>query len=429
MRFSKETAMNWLRLQMLWLWLPRIGGLARLAKQQGVSGKWDGTWSKAELQLCHLFQGHLHAISRDAFNNYLSYLGKSGDTGRTPAPVWLKWSLAAAVVVESMAWSTALYPDLNRASADGSAAWYATLGVASVLGLALLYFMYQAGGQVYRNHVIRECRRHQAAGEPPAFQGRLAEIQAHQPQSGDAADPPHIQCLRRVGTETGTQSILVAAVLLAAAAGYSTLVHFKNQARFQTAEAVTMEVPATPALPADIALGMLFLATQMLAASVAYRHQLAAKQGKIAYASTLGYATYEEYFAHRDGWINHRAEYWLKQLQSAGENQDAVAGARPHHSFREFLFLTRQDEIKYDLQNIPHREVKRDLADSRVESLIARIAELKHRNQRAEAIALIQDLPEPEKSAVKARLASLAAPHPDEVARRVAERQELEKIL
>jgi len=38
-------------------------------------------------------------------------------------------------------------------------------------------------------------------------------------------------------------------------------------------------------------------------------------------------------------------------------------------------------------------------------------------------------LPEPEKTEVKARLLSLSAPHPDEMARRAAERQALEKIL
>ncbi|MCX7174541.1 MAG: hypothetical protein NT159_11600 [Proteobacteria bacterium] len=438
--------MNWLRLQMLWLRVPRIGGLAGLSKQRGLAGKWDGTWRNGELQLCHMFKGYLNAISRDAFNNYLSYLGKSGDAGRTPAPAWLTWSLPAAVILESMAWSYALFPELNLARTNGTAAWYVALGVASLVGLTLLYFMHQAGGQAYRNHVIRECKRHQAAGGSHAFQGKLAEIQVHQAQASDDADPPHIQCLRRVGTETGMQSILIAVVLLLAVAGYSTLVDLKNQARFQTAESATMESPANREanaperssvgeagsvanIGADIVLGILFLVTQILGANIGYRHQLAAKQGKIAYESTQGYATYEEYLAHHDGLINHWAEYWLKELQCAGESTGGEAGSRPHHSFHEFLFLTRQDEIKYDLQNIPHREVKRGLSESRVESLLARIVELKHENHRAEAIALIQDLPEPEKTEVKERLRSLAAPHPDELSRRAAERQELEKIL
>lgn len=432
--------MNWLRWRMLWLSVPRLGGLAKFAQQQGLAGKWDGTWRNGELQLCHMFKGHLHAIGRDAFTNYLSYLGKAGDTGRTPTPAWLKWALAVAVVGESIAGSHVLFPHMNVASANG----YLTLGVVSLAGLSLMYFMHLAGGQSYRNHLIKECMRHHAAAENPAFRGKLAEIQAHQPQAGDDADPPHIQCLRRVGTETGLQPILIAALLLLAIAGYSTVVYLKNQARFQTLESVTMELPpsrAAPAPPAvadadsvanvgaDIALGTLFLVTQLLGASIGYRHQLAAKQGKIAYAGTLGYVTYEEYFSHQDGWINHSAEHWLKELQCADGNGGAQADGRPHHSFREFLFLTRQDEIKYDLQNIAHREVKRGLSESRVESLLARIVELKHENRRAEAIALIQDLPEPEKTEVKVRLFSLAAPHPDELSRRAAERQELEKIL
>lgn len=436
-----------LRLRMLWLWLPVIGGLARLSKQQGQSGKWDGTWRNGELQLCDMFKGYLNAIHRDAFNNYLSYLGKSGDIGRTPAPAWLKWSLAAIVVLESMALALALFPDLNQARSEGGTAWFLTLGVASLAGLTLLYFMHQAGGQAYRNHVVRECRRHHAAGTIPALPGKLAEIQAHQPQGSDDADPPHIQCLRRVGTETAMQPILIAAVLLVAAAGYTTLVHLQNQAGRQAGETASIEMPTgsrpdtrpgTPIFPvaasdagmgSDIVLGSLLLVTQLLGASIGYRHQLAAKQGRIAHESTQGYATYEEYFANRDGLVHHSAERWLKELQRAGDALEGEAGGRVHHSFNEFLFLTRQDEIKYDLQSIPYRASKRDITGSRVESILAKIAELKHQNMRAEAIAYIQDLPEPEKTEVKARLRSQSAVPPEELSRRAAERQELEKIL
>ncbi|TRZ64943.1 MAG: hypothetical protein D4S02_10000 [Rhodocyclaceae bacterium] len=446
-----EMSLLGLRFQMLWLRIPLIGGLASLSKEQGSAGKWDGTWSNAEIRLCHRFKGYMSDMGRDAFNNYLSYLGKSGDAGRTPAPAWLKWSLAVAVMLESMAWSYALFPGLSESRIAGSSASFLALGIAAVIGLALLYFMHQAGGQAYRNHLIRECLRPAPTSGVAALQGKLAEIQAHQPQTSDDADPPQIQCLRRVGTETGIQSIVIAAVLLLAVAGYSTLVHLKNQARLQAAEAVTLEMPAgKPALPpgisgsapssapvqagdaglgADLALGILFVATQMLGASIGFRHQLAAKQGMLAYRSTRGFATHEEYSAHHDGLIHHWADHWLKELHSAGGKRGAETGGGSHHSFREFLFLTRQDEIKYDLQNIPHREVKRDLTESRVESLLAKIAELKYQNQRAEAIALIQDLPEPEKSEVKARLQAQAAAHPDEMARRAAERQELEKIL
>lgn len=436
-----------LRLRMLWLRLPVIGGLARLSKQQGLAGKWDGSWRDGEIQLCHMFQGYLNAIHRESFNNYLSYLGKAGDGGRTPAPVWLKWSLAAIVALESMAFALALFPNLSLSRIDARLATIMALGVAGLAGLLLLYFIYQAGGQAYRNHVIRECRRHLAAGEGPVVLGKLAEIQAHQPQASDDGDPPHIQCLRRVGSETGMQSILIAALLLLAVAGYSTLVHFKHQVAQQAVETTSIEMPrGSPAatLPdtaispaaasdagmgSDIVLGVLLLVTQMLGASIGYRHQLAAKQGRIAYESTRGYATYEEYFAHGDGLVQHSAEQSLKDLQRAGDAQQGKASDQRHHSFREFLFLTRQDEIKYDLQTIPHRAAKRDITGSRVESLLARIAELKHANRRAEAIALIQDLPEPEKSQVKARLLSQSAPHPEELSRRAAERQELEKIL
>jgi len=440
-----------LRLQMLWLRVPGIGGLARLSMQQTLAGKWDGTWRDGELQLCHMFKGYLNGISRDAFNDFLTYLGKSGDAGRTPAPAWLKFSLAAAVVLESMALSYALFPELRLAPATGNTAVVMALGVASLVGLALLYFMYQAGGQAYRNHVIRSCVRHHARDEIAVLQGGLAEIQAHQSQAGDDADPPQIQRLRRTGSETGMQSILIAAVLLLAVAGYSTLVHLRHPARFQVEEGATVgmregrqgntlpDLAASPANPlivaagagigADMVFGMLFLLTQMIAASIGYRHQLAGKQGNIAYEGTRGYATYEEFFANRDGLINHWAEYWLKELQSAGQRPGAEPGGPKHHSFREFLFLTRQDEIKYDLQNIPHRESKRDLTASRVESILARIAELKHLNRRADAITLVQDLPEPEKTEVKARLQVQSAPHADEISRRAAERQELEKIL
>jgi len=427
-----------LRLEMLWLRIPVIGGLAGFAKQPGLAAKWDGTWSNAEIRLCHLFKGHMSDIGRDAFNNYLSYLGKSGDAGRTPAPAWLKLSLALAVILESMAWAYALFPGLSQARTGGNTALFLTLGIAAVIGLALLYFMHQAGGQAYRNHLIRACLRPAPKGGAAALQGRLAEVQAHQLQTSDDGDPPQIQCLRRVGTETAMHSIVIAAVLLLAVAGYSTLVHLKHQARLQATEAVTLEMQAgrlaleqagDAGLGADLALGILFVATQMLGASIGYRHQLAAKQGRIAYQSTRGFATHEEYSAHHDGMVHHWADHWLKELHRAGGKPGGTADSGSHHTFREFLFLTRQDEIKYDLQNIPHREVKRDLAESRVESLLARIAELKHQNQRAEAIALIQDLPEPEKSEVKARLQSQAAAHPDEMARRAAERQELEKLL
>lgn len=455
MRSTEDMQMSLLglRFRMLWLRIPLVGGLAALSKQQGLAGQWDGTWSNADLRLCHLFKAHLGDISRDAFNNYLSYLGKSGDAGRTPAPAWLKWSLALAVMLESMAWSYALFPGLGQAGIGASKALVLTLGMAGVVGLVLLYFMHQAGGQAYRNHVIRECLRPAPKGALTALQGRLAEIQAHQPQTSDDGDPPQIQCLRRVGTETGMQSVVIAVLLLLAVAGYATLVHVKNQTRLQTAETLTLEMAASETaapqgvprnavasasvpsaagdagLGADLALGILFVATQLLGASIGYRHQLAAKQGRIAYDSTRGYATYEEYSAHHDGLIHHWADYWLKELHGAGGNNDGAAGDRAHHSFHEFMFLTRQDEIKYDLQNIPHRESKRSLAGSRVESLLAKIAELKHLNQRAEAIALIQDLPEPEKSEVTARLQSQSAAHPDEMLRRAAERQELEKIL
>jgi len=441
-----------LRFRMLWLRIPFIGGLAALSKQQGLAGKWDGTWSNAELRLCHLFKAYLSDISRDAFNNYLSYLGKSGDAGRTPAPAWLKWSLALAVMLESMAWSYALFPGLSQARIGESTVLVLTLGIAGVLGLVLLFFMHQAGGQAYRNHVIRECLRPAPKGALAALQGRLAEIQAHQPQTSDDGDPPQIQCLRRVGAETGMQAMVIAAVLLLAVAAYSTRVHVNNQARLPMTEALTLEMAASETaapqgvprnavasapeqaaagdagLGADLALGILFVATQLLGASIGYRHQLAAKQGRVAYESTRGYATFEEYSAHHDGLIHHWADYWLKELHGAGGNHDGVTGGRAHHSFHEFMFLTRQDEIKYDLQNIPHRESKRP-AGSRVESILAKIAELKHLNQRAEAIALIQDLPEPEKSEVKVRLQSQSAPHPDEILRRAAERQELEKLL
>ena len=451
-----------LRLRTLWLRVPGIGGLARLARQPGLAGKWDGTWRHSELQLCHMFQGYLNAISRDSFNNYLSYLGKSGDTGRTPASAWLKWSVAMAVVLESAGLSYVLFPELSLTRTSVNTAMVMTVGASVLAGLTLLYFMHQAGGQAYKNHLIAACKRHGALDASKPFPAKIAETQANLPQASDDADPPEIQCLRRVGSETGIQSMLVAGVLLVAIAGYSTVVLVKNQANRQSVESVSAETaasqtansrerPGNAALPenipdrpssaasdraetsaglgTDMVLGVMFLVTQMIGVGIGYRHQLAGKQGKIAYESTLGFATYEEYFSYHDGQIMHLAEYWLKELQRTSKADGGTESSRTHHSFREFLFLTRQDEIRYDLKNIPHRESKRESMAAHVDGILVKITELKRQNMRAEAIALIQDLPEPEKTEVKERLQSLNASHADEPSLRAAERKELEKIL
>lgn len=430
-----------LYLRMLWLRIPLVGGMARLSKQQGLARKWDGTWREGELQLCHLFKGYLSDVHRDTFNHYLSYLAKSGDLGRAPAPVWLEGLLAVLVAVDAIALSLVLLP----ASMLGTTAELATAGVAGLTGLLLLHCMRQAGAQAYRNHVVRECRR-QLPGGSAALLAGVEEVQAHRPQDDDDGDAPQVQRLRRVGTETGTQAIVVAVVLLLVVGGYSVLLHLKQQATEAASETAATEAavgraaapPRAILLPtaareaakrADLFLGVLLLATLLVGASVGYRHHLAGKQSLAAYRATRGFTSYEQYVANGDGRVNHWADYWLKELQARGGQADLPAGGRTHHSFREFLFLTRQDDIKYDLHGIPHRAAKRDTSGARVESLLARIAELKHANRRAEAIALIQDLPEPEKSEVKARLSSQSAPQAEEVARRAAERQELEKIL
>jgi len=54
-----------LRLQMLWLRIPVIGGMARLSGQPGMATNCDGSWSNAEIQdLPELEKGEVTARLR-----------------------------------------------------------------------------------------------------------------------------------------------------------------------------------------------------------------------------------------------------------------------------------------------------------------------------------------------------------------------------
>lgn len=316
--------------QVKWWWMntwyafPLIGKLATLARDDTRS---DNGWLKSEQALCADYAKFISVNSKKQFDNYNSYLEKSGDLGRKPLSLFMWILVAALVVVEAIGFSYVL-AGYTIPGASEAMQSYGALGIAFLISVILVALTHYSGSEMYKNSKINEARQEwRDAGKP----GQLTyKTEVSLDKSYEDDDKPHFtQMAHRVGKKPSyivSILTLVFVVVVAVSATYVRGMVLEKELTNEVTGAQTSYFNAPKEL-ADVAsaaeskalqdtqdldrhggwgtfivLAFIFVFLQILGVILGYKYGFAGKQSSAAYRG-LGHGrfhTYDEVLSHVD---------------------------------------------------------------------------------------------------------------------------------
>lgn len=149
-----------------WYSFPLIGRIASLSGD--LNPAQETGWFKGERALCRDYKQFIRIQDEHDFNEKISYITKSGDTGRKDTPKWI-WLLTIALVfVEAMGFSYVL-AGFTIPGASENTQQYGTLGIAFMLSVILIAFTHFSGHELYVASKIKQARQEWA--EDDSIQG------------------------------------------------------------------------------------------------------------------------------------------------------------------------------------------------------------------------------------------------------------------
>lgn len=141
--------------------LPVVGRIARLSHDFSEAHEPPG-WLNAEVELCRSYVRFVSSLSEEEFENCRLYLGKAGDIGRRPMPVWMIASIALLALAGALTFAYALDPFLI---VDLASRGWVVVGTAWVLLLVLAWLANTAGREYRRARTLRRAASHSARVE------------------------------------------------------------------------------------------------------------------------------------------------------------------------------------------------------------------------------------------------------------------------
>jgi len=335
----------------------------------------------AERHLCSDYNKYIRFIPESVFQNYIEFLRRANDIGRSPTPWWAVLLLAVLVIAEALGFSYLLG---GMIAMDGSANTRNLLmyAIVTVICIITLVLTHAAGHQYYRTSLLRACfkRFKESGGRGRFFSGKIA---LSDDQTKDDDQPDHTQCANRVCENPSDQGsygiIVVAAIFILAIAVGSTWMRWENLRKSMTEETVNVKLEITnpfsngglalpPAVTAPqkeaeqkakdemaeatksgslagfLMLAFIFIVTQLVGIGVGFRYGFASKQSKDAFQQTRGFATYEAYLLHYQAYID-LATARLYQLQQRMEKL-ALEKLDLHKTFRDFILESAQESAR-----------------------------------------------------------------------------------
>jgi hypothetical protein len=184
-------------------------------------------------------------------------------------------------------------------------------------------------------------------------------------------------------------------------------------------------------------LAFIFAITQLVGIAGGYKWGFAGKESKAAYRGTRGFSTYDDYLAFFTP-LMQVAQSKLQTLQQKMSERRANDGLRLEHTFDDYLMESRESRTRVAAaRNAPQADVA-PAAQSQpamdAASVLARIDAMTAEGRKADAVALLQDLPDSVRNGVTARLAERKAAQEqarkdEEERNKEAERARLEALL
>lgn len=385
-----------------WWWLntwysfPIIGNSARLSRDTNRVS--DSGWFKSERKLCQDYKKFIRLRDEHDFNEKITYLARSGDTGRSSTPL-LIWVLTCALVfVEAMGFSYVL-AGYTIPGASESTQQLGALGIAFLVSVLLVAFTHFAGHEIYVSGKIAEARRSWADGGRTHELGG-GEVGLAAQQNIDDGKPVYVQLTNRVGAHAKYFVTICTVILVLMVAVGATYVRGKVMEK-TLHQAVTGEVAGLTLqggglsiniteLPADdakasaeaqrlakqdedaidtqgswgtfIVLAFIFVFLQILGIIFGYKWGFAGKDGKKAY-DAIGrgrYTSYADVRAHYSD-ISDTAQARLEDLQQRMMARNGASGTRGVHTGKTFTDFMHEERAK-DLQD---RQSERDFAELR----------------------------------------------------------------
>lgn len=441
----------------LWYSLPLIGKIARLSRDTTRFAK-DKSWTLSERTLCDDYKQFIHFTTEDEFNKRLTYLSKAHDLGRSPTPGWMMGLLCVLVLAEGLGFSYMLGTWMAGEGGSENARQLLMWAIVFVLCVIFVFVMHSAGHQLYRSNLIAKADSEwRGEGQPGKFASH--NIKLNDPQDKDDAEPEYKQSVNRVGTSRSYFMVGVAVVIIVFVSIVSTVMRVKHLETERTAQtALVAEGPGAgnpfdklgQALPAELAqeqqkaddkakadghaayadeglaaflmLAFIFAVTQLVGIAGGYKWGFAGKESKAAYRGTRGFSTYDDYLAFFTP-LMQVAQSKLQTLQQKMSERRANDGLRLEHAFDDYLMEARESRTRVAAaRNVSQADIApavESLPATDTASVLARIDAMTAAGRKADAVALLQSLPDSVRNDVTAQLAERKAAQ--EAARLAAE--------
>lgn len=348
-----------------WYAFPLIGKSARLAGDDTRDEQHHG-WLKSERTLCSDYAKFIGVRSKKEFDQYNSYLERSGDLGRSPLSPFMWILIAALVVVEAMGFSYVL-AGYTIPGASEAMQSYGAMGIAFLISVILVAFTHYTGGELYRNGKVKEARQE---WRDDGKKGQLTyKTNVALSNNSEDDDKPHYtQMAHRVGKKPSHMISALTLVFVLVVAVFATYVRGVVLEKELTAEVAGTQsnyfnVPKDLADVASaaqvktlqdtqqldreggwgtfIVLAFIFVFLQILGVILGYKYGFAGLQSKQAYKG-LGsgkFHTYDEVLHHVEEVVG-VAQARLEDLQQRLEEHNSLHGnqaVNTQKSFRNFL--------------------------------------------------------------------------------------------
>ncbi|MFY3334567.1 hypothetical protein ACOTEH_30190 [Achromobacter xylosoxidans] len=339
----------------LWVSLPIIGSLARLAKDRT---KGNEGWLRAEESLCAIYKPFCNFMSQGQFAHYSDYLRKASDKGQKPAPLFIWALLVVLVIAEGIGFS---YMLSSWMASEASSNMVAIISVCVVFVICVIMVMitHQAGHQYRRTKLLRACFAQFKEGDSSAnLEVEQVGLNDH---GRDDRAPYYNQILNRIAKnpyDRGSYGwVYSAIILIVGIAVLSTGLRYTHMLNEQTRESAQMngsaafnpfastlpDAVSAPQRAADakaksdadsgtsiegmtafLMLGLIYVATQAIGLLIGYKYGFVGNESKNAYDSTGGFSDYGAYKSHyqpiRD-LVNGRLKDLQQRLEANANNR------------------------------------------------------------------------------------------------------------
>jgi hypothetical protein len=359
-----------------WHSVPVVGTIAALARRavpRGAGRVTSSPSSSPVMALASDYARYIRVLNRADYDNYMSYLRKSGDLGRRPFPPFLWFVIFSMVIVEAAGFAYVL-AGWTLPGASEVMQQIAALGIGFLVAVILVFFTHWAGVEIYQSNQHRRDRRQWIeAGRATPLYG--PDLSLNEPQSVDDGEPAYRQRATRGHGKTTYLLTIVTLFMVVSIGGGAAYVRgqvleqelvVESATRVRAMERFDLNLPAAvarervaaerEAIAAEITikrrggwgtlvvLVIIFFFLQVLGMFFGYRYSFNGRLSRDAYRAVNAdhFSSYSELVQYYDR-IADIAQSRVEQLQQAIERRRGGALGRGWGdtplTFRDYLQL------------------------------------------------------------------------------------------